>query len=73
MADPCTAHLGLYKIFVLFEAFVQESILVINTPPLDCAPHSPLHRPHGLRIIVFHPDHLVMQYFPYNIGDDNIV
>jgi len=65
--------LGLYKIFVLFEAFEQESILLFANTPLDWAPHPPPSPPTLVRNIVFHPDHLVLQYLPYNISDANIV
>jgi len=57
-------HLGLYYIFVLYEAFVQESILFIaNTPVAHTI----------LRNIVVPPDHPVLQYLPHNIGNGNIV
>ena len=64
---------GLYKIFVLFDAFVQESILLSASTPLVWAPHSIPSLPTLLRNIVVPPDHPELQYLPYNIGNRNIV
>jgi len=65
--------LGLYKIFVWFEAFVQKSILLfvntpscLGTPPPPCIAHTIVQ--YGVS-----PDHLVLQELPYNIGNGNIV
>jgi len=65
--------LGLYKIFVLFDAFVQESTLLSASTPLVWAPHSIPSLPTLVRNMVFPPDHPVLQYLPYNIGNSNIV
>ena len=47
-----TFPLGLYKIFVYFEAFVQESILLFANTPLVWAPHPPPASSSLLRDIV---------------------
>jgi len=38
---PYVLNVGLYKIFVQFEAFVQEAILLFATAPFVWAPPSP--------------------------------
>jgi len=53
--DTCTLRIGLYKIFVSFEDFVQESIPLFANTPLVWAPHPPLHRPHDCAIQCFPP------------------
>jgi len=65
--------LGLHQIFVLFEPFVQESILLLANTPLVWAPHFPPSSPTLLRNILFLPDHTLLQHLLYNIGNDNIV
>ena len=52
---PGGRHIGLYKIFVWFEAFVQESILLFANTPLARAPYPPLSSSTLLRNLVFLP------------------
>jgi len=44
-----------------------------QTPPLFEHPTLPPSSPTLLRNIVFPPDHPLLQYLPYNIGNGNIV
>jgi len=66
-------ELGLYKILFHFEAFVNESIIILWPPPHQHCPHYCTSTASLLRNIRRHPDPPLIPHAPYNIGNGNIV
>jgi len=66
-------RLGLYKIFVYFEAVVHKPIIISFTPP-TCNSHPGAVLLHGYWTVYDSPsDLLFVSYTLYNIGNNNIV
>jgi len=64
---------GLYKIFVYFEAVVHEST-ILSSPPPTCIAHPGAIRLHDYWTVYDSPsDRSLVCYTPYNIGSNNIV
>jgi len=65
--------LGVYKIFVYFEAAVHEST-IRSLPPPTCIAHPGAIRLHDYWIVYESPsDFAFASYTPYNIGNNNRV
>jgi len=70
-AQP-SPRLGLYKIFVYFEAVVHEST-ILSFPPPTCIAHPGAILLHGYWTVYDSPSDLpFLCYTPYNIGNKNI-
>ena len=66
-------QLGLYKIFVYFEAVLHEST-ILSFPPPTCISHPGAIQPHDYWTIYDSPSNLPFVYYtPCNIGNNNIV
>jgi len=64
---------GLYKIFVYFEAVVNEST-ILSFPPHTCIAHPGAIRLHDYWTVYNSPSDLpFVCYTPYTIGHNNIV